>query len=248
MHDGYDVDAKQVGTNEMSTAARLDRPTEDRLYRLYREYFQHAETERTWNLWNDVPWDQVRTDPPAELVAAVLEAYRDDLLLPDYSARALSLLRSSRGRAWFLTQWSYEEGKHLLALNEWLVRSGAFADDELRRMSDELLSTCRWEPPFPDAPAVFVDALLWEMRQLEQARSLARLADAAGDPALATLVGRIIADELAHRDFFRATLVTIAEAHRDLVTDAVRRVAEVLDQPGGEKPVLALLDLPSGAP
>jgi acyl-[acyl-carrier-protein] desaturase len=245
MNTDYDITAKQVATTDTSAAARLDRPTEDKLYRLYRDYFERADAERNWNLWSDIPWDAIRTDPPAELVAAVLEAYRDDLLLPDYSAKALHILRSSRGRAWFLTRWSYEEGRHLLALNEWLVRSGAYTDDDLRRMSDDLLGKYGWEPVFPDAPAVFVDALLWELRQIEQSRALARQAEVAGDAALGDLMKRVLADETAHRDFFRAALVTISAAHPDLVTDAVRRVTGALDYPGGDRPILALLDLPT---
>jgi len=245
MNETYDTTAKQVATTAASASARLERATEDKLYRLYRGYFERADAERNWNLWSDVPWDAIRTDPSAELVAAVLEAYRDDLLLPDYSAKALHILRSSRGRAWFLTRWSYEEGRHLLALNEWLVRSGAYADDDLRRMSDDLLAEYGWEPVFPDAPAVFVDALIWELRQIEQARALARQAEAAGDAALGDLLKRVLDDETAHRDFFRAALVTISAAHADLVTDAVRRVTEALDHPGGERPILALLDLPA---
>lgn len=245
VHEKPELNLKQVATNEMSAAARLDRPAEDPLYRLYRSYFQTAEETRRWNLWEDIPWDQVRTDPPSELVEAVLAVYREDVFLPDYSARALHVLRSSRGRAWFLTRWSYEEGKHLLALTEWLIKSGARTDAELKQLSNGLLAQYTWEPPFNDGAAVFADSLLWELRELEQGRALRLQAQKAEDPALVAVLDYILADEEAHLDFFRAALSIIAREQKEAVEDAVRRIAEVQEFPGGAPALLAALALPT---
>jgi acyl-[acyl-carrier-protein] desaturase len=239
----YDTTEKQIATRPESSAMRLDRATEDRLYRLYREYFQDGERNRNWNPWTAVPWEEVKSEPSAELVEAAIAAYREDLFLPDYSSRALAALRASRGRAWFLTRWSYEEGKHLLALHEWLIRSGAFDDEQLKEMSDSLLNSYRWEPPATDAPAIFVDALLWERREIERATDLRRRAEIAGDLAFVAALDLILADETAQRDFFVGTLRIIAEKYPDMVRDAVRRVTEALEDPTGATAVLHLLDL-----
>jgi acyl-[acyl-carrier-protein] desaturase len=242
-NDEYDITVKQVATRPESSAMRLDRPTEDRLYKLYRNYFTDAERNRNWNPWTAIPWDEVKSGPSPELVAAALEAYREDLFMPDYSARALHLMRASRGRAWFITRWSYEEGKHLLALHEWLLRSGAFTDEQLKELAERLLTAYRWEPPFTDAPAVFVDSLLWELREIERAAALKRLAGAAGDTALVRTLELIQIDEAAQKDFFVAALGIIAETYPDVVRDAIRRVTDALEVPNGATTVFRLLDL-----
>lgn len=249
-NDEYDVTVKQVATRPESSAMRLDRPTEDRLYKLYRDYFTDAERNRNWNPWTAIPWDEVKTEPSPELVSAVIEAYREDLFLPDYSARALHAMRASRGRAWFITRWSYEEGKHLLALHEWLVRSGATTDaerkerdEQLKGFSDGLLNAFRWEPPFTDAPAVFVDSLLWELREIERTAGLKGLATVAEDTALIAVLDLIQADEHAQKDFFIAALGIIAETYPDMVRDAIHRVSVALEDPGGATTILRLLDM-----
>jgi acyl-[acyl-carrier-protein] desaturase len=222
----YDITEKQVATRPESSAMRLDRPTEDALYKLYRNYFREAEDNRNWSPWTAIPWEETKPEPSPNLIEAVLDLYRDALFLPDYSARALELLRASRGRAWFITRWSYEEGKHLLILHEWLIRSGAYTDDQLKAMSDELLTAYRWEPPFPDAPAIFVDALLWEQREIEQINAIKAQAENTGDTALLTVLNLMLADENAHHEFFAAALRTIEENHAPLVEDARRRITE----------------------
>jgi hypothetical protein len=165
----------------------MDRPTEDRLYKLFRDFFQQAEIERRWNLWNDFAWDTVGTNPSPALVAAVTRAYHDELFLPDYSARALYHLRSSRGRAWFLTRWTYEEGKHLLVLAEWLMRSGSYTNDELRAQSDRSAAALYLGAAYEDAPAVLADFLLWELKERDRYRALRKLAVAEGDEVLAAV-------------------------------------------------------------
>ncbi|MBC8103515.1 MAG: hypothetical protein H7Z41_13130 [Cytophagales bacterium] len=222
----YDVTAKQNATNERSAAARLDRTTEDALYKLYRSFFQEAEQTRRWNLWLDFPWDEPPTRPTTPLIEAVVTAYHAELFLPDYAARALYYLRSSRGRAWFLTRWTYEEGKHLLALAEWLLHCGAYSNDQLRAQSDDLLLRYTWEPPFEDAAAILADFLLWELREADRYRTLRHLAVSENETLLAALLDEIIKDEDAHRAFLRQCLTIIAEIYPDQVTGAVRRIAE----------------------
>jgi acyl-[acyl-carrier-protein] desaturase len=223
-YDNYDTTAKQNATNEKSAAARMDRATEDRLYKVFRDFFQKAEDYRRWNLWSDFDWDAVPTNPSPALVQAVTRAYHDELFLPDYSARALYHLRSSRGRAWFLTRWTYEEGKHLLVLSEWLMRCGAYTNDQLRAQSDDLLLHFAWEPPYEDAPAVLADFLLWELKERDRYRSLRKLAEAEGDTVLVSVLAYILRDEDAHRDYLIQSLAVIAETYPELVADAARRI------------------------
>jgi acyl-[acyl-carrier-protein] desaturase len=250
-HDNYDTTAKQNATNEKSAAARMDRATEDRLYKLFREFFQKAENERRWNLWNDFDWEAVPANPSPSLVEAVTRAYHDELFLPDYSARALYHLRSSRGRAWFLTRWTYEEGKHLLVLAEWLIRSGAYTSDQLRAQSDDLLLRFTWEPPYDDAPAVLADFLLWELKERDRYRALRKLTEAEGDTILAAVLAEILKDEEAHRAFLHQSLSIIGETYPEQVEDAARRIAAGAasgdDGPDFGNALLAELDIPPGS-
>lgn len=232
---------RQVGTTERSTAARMDRATEDRLYRLFRTFFEQAEDNRNWNLWKDIPWQEARRNPSSELVSAMMTAYREALFLPDYSSYTLKALRASRGRAWFLTRWSYEEGKHLLALGEWFVKSHTVADNDLKNLSNELLAHYKWEPPFFDAPALFADALLYENKEIEQMTAIKRLAEASGDTALTLLMEKILEDEAAHQAFFRDALICIGDTYPERVRDAVARVAE--GEPHTQEELLRLVNL-----
>lgn len=208
-HENEAMNAKQVATNERSAIARLDRATEDKLYARFHDYFLAAERGRAWNLWTDTPWEQVVSPPPSELTVRVLEAYRDELMLPDYSAKALQILRASRGRAWFLTRWAYEEGKHLLALHEWLLRSKAYTDDQLRVMADGLLGTFAWEPLDEEPVAVLHEMQTWEQHEIERTTTLLSLAKDAGDNALTAILMRTLADEKAHEAFLREVLEVI---------------------------------------
>ncbi len=242
-HENEAMNLKQVATSEFSASARLDPATEERLYRLFREFFQKAEETRRWNLWSDVPWDAIATDPPRELSEAVLTAFREDSFLPDYSAHALHYLRASRGRAWFLTRWAYEEGKHLLALGEWLTKSGSISGDDLRELSNGLLATYTWQPEDRDNLFVWADALLWEMHEIDRFRALKQSAETAGDSALVELASRILTDEEAHRDFFRLSLAIIAERYGERVEAAIKEAAQAHESPEAGQTLLALLDL-----
>ena len=232
VHENEYMNQRQVATNFLSAAARLDRDTEVRLYQLYRDYFRRGEEERRWVIWTDIPWDETRLNPAPELVDAVWNAFQEDVFLPDYSARALQILRASRGRTWFLTRWAYEEGKHLLGLTEWLTRSGAMTSEEVRDGSELLLSAFQWEPDSLDGIDLFADFLHWET--LETARYEALLAQArdAGDLALVALLTRIVEEDAGHRDFFAESLRIIGETYPDQVA-AARRRGEDADGVGG---------------
>ena len=240
--ENVDITRRHAATSERSAIARLDTATENRLYALYRDYFHKAEETRNWNLWDIIPWDSVLTEPPTSLTDAVLTVYRDGVLLPDFSARALHILRSSRGRAWFLTRWSYEEVKCHLALREWLIRAGV-DDNDLKTLSDEIMTAFRWQPPQDKPLTVMADALLWELRQIEQTRSLFQEAKAAGDGALTDVATRILTDHEMHRDFFRAALVIIAESYASDVQEAIRQVSADQEDENAGRTLLALLDM-----
>lgn len=240
------LNARQVGTTEASKVAMLDPDTERRLYRLYQDFFRTAEDERHWNVWTDIPWDETAPGTASpELRAAVLAQYRDLLFLPDYAGQTLARLRSSRGRGWFLTRWSYDEGKHLLALHEWLVRRGGQSEDVLKEMADRLLEENRWTPPHHGVAAVMADALVWEMAEIEQLAQIRDLAVAEGDVSLLRAVDHVLADEAAHREFLRDALCIVGQTDPQGVADALAEVAHSHESPRMAEELRAYIGLPA---
>ena len=207
-----------------SAAAMLDRETERKLYQTFRRFFVQAERERRWDLWNDIPWDQASSHASETLVEAVVAAYAEEAFLPDYSQRLLNLLRSSRGRAWFVTRWSYEEGKHLLALGEWLVRANKRTDDQMKAFTDDLLAETVRDVPIREPVPALVWALAHEQGEIARYRALGAQARDENDAALTAVCDRLLRDEEAHAAFFRDTLRLIQEREPGLVADAVRRM------------------------
>ena len=241
----YDVTTKQVATNELSAVARLDRPTEDKLYRLYRDFFRVAEEQRRWSIWVDIPWDEPREAPSESLVEAVLDNYREDSFLPDYSMHVLRILRASRGRAWFLTRWSYEEGKHLIALSEWLTRTKSRTDTEMREFTEAHLRTFRWTPPDEEPFAVLADMLLWELGEIDRYTTLRDKAQSAEDVALIAATDLILGDETAHRDFLRDALAICNVSYGPQVAEAITRLAATEEFPGGADALTERLAIPA---
>ena len=223
-HENEGLNRRQNATTESSSAMRLDPLTERELYALYRDYFRDGEDRRD-PLWRGLSPVSGDSPPSTALAEAVLSGYREDLFLPDYLSSSLRLSRASRGRAWFWTRWSYEESRHLLGVHEWLIGAGVTDDATLRDMSLNLLGAERWEPPFDDAVAIFVDALLWEMHEIERSEALKIQADSEGQATLSALLGRTLLDEKAHRDFFAQSLRIIARLHPGLVKGALSRIA-----------------------
>ncbi len=205
-------------------AARLDNETEAELYALYRAYFADAEA-RQWNVWDTIPWEtNYPTEPSDALTQAVLACYGAELFLPDYMTTLLMHTRSSRGRTWYVTHWCYEEGKHLLALGEWLTRRGLFTNEELQIQNAEVLGMSRWKPASIDAIALFADAILYETQEEERYRQLRDIAKAENDMALVTLCEHILNDEDTQKSFFAQSLSIISKRHADKVSAAIEVV------------------------
>jgi len=229
-------------------AARLDQETENELYALYRAFFADAEDNRVWNVWETIPWEATYSgEPSTALTDAVLRCYEAELFLPDYSTVLLKNLRASRARTWFVTRWMYEEGKHLLALGEWLTRRGLFTDPELAIHVEAMQKANRWEAPSTEATALFVDSLLYETQEIARYREVRRLAEAEADTPLLTLADRIITDEEAQRVFFAQALGIIGKRYSEKVANAVEVIAATQPDPEATRRTLkGLLDLPTG--
>ena len=81
-------------------------------------YFKNAEARRRWNMDRDIPWDKV-SHTASDLTASIVESFcAVEMYLPDYTHKIMELVRRSRGRAWFQSNWGYEESKHSMVLED----------------------------------------------------------------------------------------------------------------------------------
>ncbi len=123
---------------------------EDRLYGLYMEFFEKAERERRWNVFNDIPWDDVNPEASDHLALCAETFASVEMFLPDYVAGGINSVRDYFGRAWFQANWGYEESKHSLALAEYLQRSGKRTREQWFDLQKQIFSQ-EWKAPFKTA-------------------------------------------------------------------------------------------------
>lgn len=175
---------------------------ENRFYELYLQYFHKAEAHRRWNLAKDIPWHQARRHPD-DAVAQIVESFMAvEMYLPDYTSKILHLIRRSRGRAWFQANWGYEESKHSLVLETWLVRSGHRTNEQLRGFEEEILAR-QWDLCYDSPLEMIVYTTFQEFATGLNYRNLRNLATAPGDAALDRMLVLLSQDETAHFQFFK---------------------------------------------
>src|SRR5262245_30959941 len=95
----------------------------DKARRAYLEFFDIAESKRRWHWLNDIPWDRLEQPKAPQDTAICIETFCGvELYVPDYVSNAFNLTRSIFGHAWFEANWAYEESKHALVFQEYLLR------------------------------------------------------------------------------------------------------------------------------
>jgi acyl-[acyl-carrier-protein] desaturase len=193
------------------------------LNRLYREFFDHAERNRRWSLAEDIPWAEVnRAMDPA--VADVIESFcAVELYLPDYIAKALPLIRSNKGWAWFHANWGYEESKHSLALGDWLLRSGSRTEEQMADLEARVFAH-EWNLPHDSPSGMLIYGMVQELATWVHYRNLRLRVQERGDPALSRLLGLIAVDERCHHSFYRSVVQLFLELDRERALEQLRRV------------------------
>ena len=205
---------------------------ENRFYELFLEFFAHAEAHRRWNVFEDIPWHQTTKTPDPEVASLIETYYAVELYLPDYVRHVLGLVRHSRGRAWFQTNWGYEEAKHSMALERWLIHSGARTEQEVYQWESDVLEQT-FESPYDDALYSLCYMVLQEFATGLTYLRLRSAIEEKGksDPALSCVLGLIHRDEIAHFGFFKRCLALYMEYDRDLVLDSLSVVVSQFHMP-----------------
>lgn len=196
---------------------------ENHFFELYKEFFNRAESERRWNVQKDIPWGDCN---PAisDNIALIVESFcAVELFLPDYTSKILHLIRKSRGRAWFQANWGYEESKHSLALEEWLLRSGKRTAEEINLFADQVLQN-EWNLPFESPRQMMIYTVFQELATGLNYRNLRRKVMEQNDNALATALSFIARDESAHYHFFQDGVKLYLKEDRDATLLDIRHV------------------------
>lgn len=178
---------------------------EEIFYDNFVRYFRNAEDRRRWDIERDIPWEKARPDG-SELTADIVESFSAvEMYLPDYTHRIMQLVRASRGRAWFQANWGYEESKHSMVLEEWLLRSGKRTEEQVRDFEAQLLGA-EWQLPFETPRQMIIYTMIQEMATGLNYTNLRRRAESEGDAALSRTLAWVSSDESAHYNFFRKSV------------------------------------------
>lgn len=192
------------------------------IWKIYREFFDLAERRRRWSLADDIPWDQCNP-ATSRAVADVVESFcAVELFLPDYVGKFLPLVRGSRGRAWFAANWGYEESKHSMALQEWLVRSGHRTEEQIEEVCSWAVIG-EWHLPTDDVRGLACYTMCQELATWLHYRNLRALVGDT-DPALGKVLTLLSVDERAHYDFYVKIMKLHLEDDRAATLEQLRRV------------------------
>ncbi|MGB8651420.1 MAG: acyl-ACP desaturase [Mycobacteriales bacterium] len=177
----------------------------------------HLSRAQQWYPHEYVPWDQARDfaslpwqEAQSRLAPAVRAAVQLNLLtednLPGYHGEIARVLgRSDAWKTW-LDRWTAEEGRHAIALRDYLtvtraVDPVALEDDRMATVSGGFSAGAR------DGLRVIAYVSLQELATRVAHRGTGKLSD---DPGLDRLLARISTDENLHmvlyRDLFEAAL------------------------------------------
>ncbi len=212
--------------------ARSDDPLlEPAMWKLFRNFFNLAEKRRRWSIEDDIPWEQCNKNlSPA--VADVVESFcAVELYLPDYLLHAIPWSRPSRARTWFYANWGYEESKHSMALNDWLLRSGHRNEERMADLDNDIYAH-PWNMPHDNVVAMLGYTMVQERATALNYRNLRRrIQEAGGDPALEKLLMLLAVDEQMHHSFFMGAVRLYLELDRDSTLEQLRRVMNHFSMP-----------------
>ena len=204
----------------------------DKMYDAYLEFFEVAERKRRWNIFDDVPWDQLDPAQNSERKATRIETYcAEEFYLPDYTAGGVELSRQIFGAAWFQACWSYEESKHGLVFREYLTRSGMRSATQFAHFEDTIFAS-KWKLPFTTRRQMVCYGALQEAATFLAYKAQKDLAIREGDKVLEAIFAFVSRDEAAHAGFYRAMARIEIDADRAGTIADLARVVACFQMPG----------------
>ncbi|MBB6122874.1 acyl-ACP desaturase [Sphingobium subterraneum] len=204
------------------------------MYRAYMEFFELAEKKRRWNIWDDIPWDDLDPRLNNEGDAMRLETYCGvELYLPDYIAEGVNISREIFGQAWFAANWAYEESKHALVFREYLVRSGLRTTEEYMKFEESVLEQ-RWQSRTITLRQTTIYGAFQELLTYHIYRKQYDRAKLAENTVLMRVMELIARDEAAHCGFYRKIVQYELDDDRDGATEDIVSVLGSFSMPGSD--------------
>lgn len=192
----------------------------DRMYRTYLDFLETAEKKRRWNIFDDIPWDELDPSKATEANARCVEIFcAEELYVPDYSSCGLELVRSGFGMAWFQTCWAFEESRHGLVFREYLTRSGLRSEAEFEALEASVFANV-WKLPFGTQRRMACYGALQEGATYIAYKAQKDRARAARDSVLEAIFHLVGRDEAAHAGLYRAVVeLELAEDREGTIAD-----------------------------
>lgn len=173
----------------------------DKVYLAYEDWFQEAEKDRRWKVHSDIPWEKTTKGNIPEELVTIVEAFTGiELVLPDYISELLHFHRKCRGSSWFIANWGYEESKHSMALDKWLIDSGSRSEDQLKDYQNKIYNQ-HYQTHCRSHRHAMIYTTIQELATCISYVKLEKLVREYEDPALNKLLYFIFRDEMAHHKF-----------------------------------------------
>ena len=214
-------------SNKRSIQAQMD----EFFYRELVKYLKLAEEKRRWNVFKDIAWHEANPDTDETLAHCVETFCAVEMYLPDFTSKMLHMIRRSRGRAWFHVNWGYEESKHSLALESWLLASGHRTEEQRQQFEQELLEA-EWELPFDHPRQMVCYTMIQELATFWNYRNLEKMATQQKDWALVAALRLISVDERVHYNFYRNSVKEWMRHDEGGTVEDLKYVFEHFTMPG----------------
>ncbi|MFP5253890.1 MAG: acyl-ACP desaturase [Actinomycetes bacterium] len=207
---------------------------------------RHLAVAKEWLPHQYVPWSDGRNfdgplngdawspeDSPMSDVARsslIVNLLTEDNL-PSYHHEIASLF--GRDAAWgsWVHRWTAEEGRHGIAIRDYLLTSRAVDPDELERLRMDHMATGYESAHSQDLVRSLAYVSFQELATRVSHRNTGKLTD---DPVADQLLGKVAADENLHMIFYRNLLKAALDLDPNQTMRAITDVVTTFQMPGSD--------------
>jgi acyl-[acyl-carrier-protein] desaturase len=209
---------------------------------------RHTAIAKEWFPHDYIPWSEGRNfdglmggDPWSPDDYQISDVARSALIvnlltednLPSYHHEIATLF--GRDAAWgdWVHRWTAEEGRHAIAIRDFLLVKRAVDPVELERMRMTHMSTGYQSANSEDLLRSIAYVSFQELATRVSHRNTGKVT---GDPLADQLLARVAADENLHMIFYRNLLAGALELAPDQAMRAITEVVKTFEMPGSDIP------------
>lgn len=185
-----------------------DRLIERGVLGLYRWYTARSQETRNWNVDMGFDWRNIKTTFSPTVKQILQGFFAVEQYVPDYTAKAIDLVRRSHGRSHFQIRWGSEEEKHADTWWNAVLFSKSRTPTELADYKDLIIKK-EWELPWEDPVHLLIYTVFQERATQLNYINMAKIAagqkagfESDACPVLLKVATAIATDEAAHYNFF----------------------------------------------